>query len=154
MKNLIFSLLTLAVTSFALHAQDTVTDEELKKYAVAMDSINNMKATLLNDIKAKVESNEKITKARYNELYKVIKDEAKLKEANATEEEIAFLNEVATYKAEGTAKITATFQTLAKDYVGAAVFNKVKKAISEDEALRTKYRGYMDELEKGNSSTL
>lgn len=152
MKNLLLSLLTLAVTSFAVHAQESVSDEELKKYAVAMDSINSMKAILLNDIKVKVESNGKITNARYNELSKIMNDEAKLKEAKATEEEIAFLREVALFKTEGTAKITETFQSLAKEYVGAATFNKVKKAITEDEAIRAKYRSYMDELEKGASS--
>lgn len=152
MKNLILSLLTLAVTSFAVHAQESVSDEELKKYAIVMDSINSMKAILLNDIKDKVESNEKITNARYNELSKIINDEIKLKEANASEEEIAFLREVALFKTEGLAKITKTFHALEKDYGGSTAFNKTKKAITEDETIRSKYRSYMDELEKGASS--
>lgn len=153
MKNFLLSLLALAVTSFAVNAQESVSDEELKKYAIAMDSINSMKATLLSDIKHKVETNEKITNSRYNELSKIVNDEAKLKEANATEEEIAFVREIALFKTEGTAKITETFQVLAKEYVGATTFNKVKKAITEDEAIRSKYRSYMDELEKGTPVT-
>lgn len=152
MKNLVLSLLTLAIC-YTLQAQETVSDDELKKYAVAMDSVNDMKATLLTDIKVMVEKNEKITNTRYNELSKIINDDAKLKEANATEEEITFLREVNTFKTEGTAKITAAFQQLAKEYVGAATFNKVKKALSADEAIRTRYRVFMDELEKAPAAS-
>lgn len=152
MKNLLLSLLTLMLVTFGLQAQETVSDEELKKYAVAIDSINTMKASLLNEIKGMVESNDSMTNARYNELSKIMNDEAKLKEANATEAELKFMKEVAQYKTDGTAKITETFQLLAKEYVGASTFNRVKKAITEDEAIRTKYRVYMDELEKNTGS--
>src|SRR5690606_16101646 len=75
-------------------AQSEVTDEELEKYAVTMDSIEDMKASLLEDISEMVAKNEKMTNARYNDLSKIIDDEAALKEAKATPEEITFIKEV------------------------------------------------------------
>ncbi len=88
--------------------------------------------------------------SRYNDLSKIAKDEAKLTEAKATPEEIEFLKAVAAKKEEGTANINAAFQSLAKEYVGVAVFNKVKKALATDLELKTKYDSLMDEMKKDN----
>lgn len=137
----------LALTSTSL-AQDApaVTDEELKKYAVAMDSINDMTEQLKVTLAEKVKSNDKITGTRYNQLSGIINDEAKLAEAKATPEEIAFVKEVQTLKLEETAKIQQTFQSLAKDYVGATVYNKVKNALKTDAELKAKYDSLLVEL--------
>ncbi|MFZ5971988.1 MAG: hypothetical protein ACOYXA_10385 [Bacteroidota bacterium] len=128
----------------------TITDEELSKYATAMDSVNEMSASVMVTISDMVKNSTVMNAARYNDLSKIAKDDAKLAEAKATPEEIAFLNEVATKKEEETARINAAFQSLAKDYVGVAVFNKVKKALSADAELKTKYDSLMDELKKDN----
>jgi predicted nucleic acid-binding Zn-ribbon protein len=140
----------LIIASQSLFAQDQITDEELKKYVVTMDSINDMKASLLEEINEMVKANEGLTNARYNELSKIINDEAKLAAAKATPEEIAFMKQVAEKKSEGTAEITQTFQTLAKEYVGAASFNKIKKALATDTELKSKYQSMLDELEKSD----
>jgi len=135
-------------------AQDAaaVSDEELKKYAVAMDSVNEMQAVLADQIKTMVTTNTTVTAARYNELFKVINDENKLFELQATPEEIAFVKEVIAKREEGTAKIKQAYQALAKEYVGASAFNKVKKALASDEALKTKYQTLMDDLAKDNTT--
>lgn len=154
MKLKFFSLVCfMALFSAPLFAQDAaaVTDEELKKYAVAMDSVNEMQAVLTGQIKQMVTTNQTVTAQRYNELFKIIGDEGKLLEANATPEEISFVKEVIAKKDAGTAKIKETYQLLAKDFVGAAAFNKVRKAISSDEGLKTKYQSLMDELAKDNA---
>ena len=132
-------------------AQDStqVTDEELQKYAVAMDSINGMKASLLKEINTIVKEDGKMTNARYNELSKIANDEAKLAQSKATKAERALLIKVAETKANGTEQINTTFQTLAKDYVGAESDNKIKKALTTDQELRAKYEGMLKELEKG-----
>lgn len=128
-------------------AQAQISDEELEKYAVTMDSINDMKESLLEDITEMVKGNEKITNARYNELSKIADDDAALAEAKATPEEIAFIREVAAKKDEGTAKIQETFQSMAKDYVGASSYNKVKKALESDTEVKKRYETFMDKLE-------
>ncbi len=138
----------LIIASQSLFAQDQITDEELKKYVVAMDSINDMKASLLEEISEMVKANEGLTNARYNELSKIMNDEAKLADAKATPEEIAFMKQVAEKKSEGTAEITQTFQILAKEYVGATSFNKIKKALTTDTELKSKYQSMLEELEK------
>ena len=149
MKYLLLLFVSLMIVNAqSLFAQEQITDEELKKYVVAMDSINDMKASLLEEIGEMVKANEGLTNARYNELSKIMNDEAKLAAAKATPEEIAFMKQVAAKKSEGTAEITQTFQLLAKEYVGAASFNKIKKALTTDPELKSKYQSMLDELEK------
>lgn len=154
MKFKIFGVLVMLITlSSSVFAQDAtaVTDEELKKYAVAMDSINEMQAVLNGKIKEMVTTNQAVTAARYNELFKIINDETKLMEANATLDEIRFVKDVIAKRDEGTAKIKETYQALAKEYVGASAFNKVKKALASDETLKSKYQTIMDDLAKDNA---
>ena len=127
-------------------AQTEISDEELEKYAVTMDSVEDMKASLLDDITEMIKANDKITNARYNDLSKIIDDEAALKEAKATPEEIAFIKEVAAKKEEGTKKIQETFQTMAKDYVGASSYNKIKDALKSNPELKKRYETQLDKL--------
>jgi len=148
-KFLFFSVLSL-VLAIQGYAQEAVTTEELTKYATAMDSVNEMQANVKIMMTDMVKANGKISGKRYNELSKIIADEAKLAEAQATPEEIAFVKEVAAKRDEQAAKINQALQTLAKDYVGGATYNKVKKALSTDTELKTKYDSLMAELAKDN----
>jgi hypothetical protein len=128
------------------NAQTAVSDEELEKYAVTMDSVEDMKASLLEDITEMVKANDKITNARYNDLSKIVDDDAALKEAKATPEEIAFIKEVAAKKEEGTKKIQETFQSMAKEYVGASSYNKIKDALKTNPELKKRYETQLDKL--------
>lgn len=148
----VFSLITLSSVS----AQDvavTVSEEELTKYATAMDSINEMSASLRMMITDMVKNGKVMNAARYNEISKIINDETKLTEAKATPEEIAFVKEVAAKRDEESSKINQAFQSLAKDYVGVATFNKVKKALASDAELKTKYDTLLAEMAKDNPGT-
>jgi hypothetical protein len=152
LHKLFFSIVLMIMLASPTMAQDaaSVTDEELKKYAVAMDSIEVMKNHLIKVITEMVEHNEKITATRYNELSRIIDDEVKLTEAKATAEEIAAIKAVVAKKEEETAKINETFQSLAKDYVGAGTYNKVRSALKSDSELKSKYDALMQELSKDN----
>lgn len=129
------------------NAQSQITDEELEKYAVTMDSVNDMKESLLEDITEMVKDNDKITNARYNDLSKIIDDEAALTAAKATPEEIAFIKEVQAKKEEGTMKIQETFQSMAKDYVGASSYNKIKKALESDPSVKQRYETALNKVD-------
>jgi hypothetical protein len=127
-----------------------VTTEELTKYATAMDSVNEMTESLKQQVTEMVNNSQTVTADRYNELSKVITDDSKLAELNATPEEISFVKEVEAKKTDEAAKINDVFKSLAKDYVGAATFNKVKKALNTDSELKAKYDELMAELSRDN----
>ncbi len=60
------------------------------------------------------------------------------------------MKEIIARRDEETKKINTTLQSLAKDYVGAATFNKIRNAIKSDAALKAKYDELMKELAKDN----
>lgn len=133
--------------SQAQTASPSFTDEDLKKYAVTMDSVKGMQATLQDIIAEMVQKNTVMSVARYNELFKIADDQAKLAEAKATPEEIKFLNDVAAKRKEETARINSTYQALAKEYVGLKTFNAIKKSLASDETVKAKYDALTKELE-------
>jgi hypothetical protein len=147
-----FFLLTLVLAVVAkvdVKAQaEEITDEELTRYAVVMDSVDNMRDHAKWVIEEMVKGNEAMTGARYNELSKIIGDEAKLQAANASAEEIAFINEV---KEKGDAiksEINTVFQSLAKDYLGEGgrVYNKIAKALRTDAELKARYAVILEKV--------
>lgn len=128
-------------------ATPSFTDEDLKKYAVTMDSVKGMQKTLTGIITEMVQKNTVMTVQRYNELFKIAADEAKLAEAKATPEEVKFLKDVADKRKEETARINATYQALAKDYVGLKPFNAIKKSLDTDPAVKAKFESLTKELD-------
>jgi hypothetical protein len=123
------------------------TDEDLKKYAITMDSVKGMQTTLTGIVTEMVQKNTVMSVPRYNELFKVIEDQAKLAETKATPEEIKFVKDVAAKRAEETARINATYQALVKEYVGVKAFNAIKKSIASDEAVKAKYESISKALD-------
>lgn len=145
--------LTLVSGAFAQTASpsaSTISDEELKRYAMAMDSIDELTKNTMKMITELVEKNDKLSGARYNELSRIINDEAKLAEAKATPEEIAGVKEVIAKRDEETVRINSIYTSLAKEYVGAAIFNKVRAALKTDSAVKARYDEMMKELTKDN----
>lgn len=148
-----FFLMALSIALVgAVRAQDAaqVSDDELQRYAVMMDSIDEMRVGLLAKISEMVKNTDKITVARYNDLSKISNDAAKLEEAKATPDEIAFLKEIQALKDSGTTEINTTFKTMAKEYVGASTYNKVKKAITDDGEAKSKYETMLNKLKEDN----
>ena len=125
----------------------TISDDELKKYAITRDSIDDMKETLMKDLTAMVQNNGKVKVARYNELQKVINNEAELAKLNPTPEEIAFVKEVAAKRDAGTAAIQERLQAMARDYVGTASYNKIKKALTSDANLQKRYQAQLSQID-------
>jgi hypothetical protein len=139
---------------FSVSGQDSdaVTDEELKNYAVLMDSIEDMRQSLLSDMSESIKNNDQISAARYNELSKIIDDSVKLQSASATEAEIAAIKKVVANRDEGAAQIQETFKALVKDLLGASSYNKVKNALKSDAELKSKYESLLAEINKNEES--
>jgi hypothetical protein len=147
--------ITADTTTAPVASADTasITDEDLKKYAVVMDSVEAMKQNLLSEISTKIKSNGKIKISRYNELSKAINDQAKLTELKATPQEIAFVKEVGVMKTEGAAKISDTVEILAKDFVGAEKYNNIKNSLTTNTELKARYDEIFSEVQSQGSAS-
>ena len=143
----LFFLLAFATAGYAQTTKPAFTDDDLKKYAIAMDSVKDMQESLNASITEMVQKTTVMPVTRYNELFKIIGDSTKLVAASAKPEEINFVKDVAKKRAEESAKITATFQSLAKDFVGLKAFNAIKKSLTTDTAVKEKYDALAKELD-------
>lgn len=123
-----------------------ITDEDLKKYAVTMDSVEGMQETLRDIVAERVRSNTAVPVARYNELIKLQEDSVKLN-STATPEELAFLREVDDLREANIERINATYQVLAKDYVGLKKFNLIRKSLESDQQLKARYDNVSKDVE-------
>ena len=155
MKVRFFLAVLLLFSVAAVNAQDsgeqeTISDDEIKRYAVMMDSIDQMRSELLAEISEMVKTNENISVARYNDLYKLVDNEAKLAELEATPQEIAAIKEVQARKDSGASEIQTAFKEIVKEYVGIPTYNKVGKAIKSDNAVKSKYEAMLEELKADN----
>jgi hypothetical protein len=125
----------------------TFTDEDLKKYAMTMDSVKGMQLTLNEIIAEMVQTNTVMSVQRYNDLFKIADDQAKLAEKQATPEEIKFLKDIADKRAEEMVRVNATYRGLVKEFVGVKTFNAIKKSLETDQELKAKYETMSKELE-------
>ena len=138
-KVLVPCLLMLMALGSKAQTSSEITDEDLKKYAITMDSVEAMQETLREVVAETVRNNKVMPISRYNEIFKYTDDEAKLKEVNATPEEVAFLKQIADLRKVNIERINATYQSLAKDYVGLKAFNAIRKSLNSDQELKARY---------------
>src|SRR5690606_26266632 len=134
---LIPCLLLFAALGSKAQTATEISDEDLQKYAVTMDSVQAMQETLREVVAETVRNNEVMSISRYNELFKL--DSAQLQAANATPEEIAFLKQIDDLRAVNIERINTTYQSLAKDYVGLKTFNAIRKSLKSDQELKARY---------------
>ena len=114
---------------------------------MTMDSVKGMQLTLNDIIAEMVQKNTVMSVQRYNELFKIAGDQAKLAEKQATPEEIKFLKDVTDKRTEEMARVNATYQGLVKDWVGVKTFNAIKKSLETDQELKAKYETMTKELD-------
>ena len=146
-KVLVPCLLILMAMGSKAQTSNEITDEDLKKYAVTMDSVASMQETLREIVAETVQNNTVMSVARYNDIFKFTDDEAKLKEANATPEEIAFLKHIADLRKVNIERINTAYQSLAKDYVGLKAFNAIRKSLKSDQELKARYDNVAKDVE-------
>ena len=139
MKTLVPCLLMLVAVGSMAQTSNEISDEDLTKYAATMDSVAAMQESLRELVAERVRANTVMPISRYNVLFKIAEDEAKLKAENATPEEIAFLKEIDALRQVNIERINATYQSLAKDYVGLKTFNAIRKSLTSDQELKARY---------------
>jgi predicted Zn-dependent protease len=133
-------LITLiALTLINTTGQAQITNEELKKYIITMDSIETLKNQLTVSMNNLSKGNNKISAERYNTLIPIISSEAKLTESKATAEEIAYVKKTVALRDEELRKFQNASQSLINNYMGTETFTKVRNSLKSDATLKKKY---------------
>lgn len=134
-------LVIVLLTTVAAKAQkrDSVTNEELHKYAVVIDSLETLKKSRAEMSTRFAKGNNKITPSRYTQLLPIVDDSKKLSEAKATADEIAYVKYAMAKLTQAQQTFQTTFNELVAKYVGYDTYNKVKKAIAADKRVKDRY---------------
>jgi len=122
-------------------AQDEITDEQLRKYAVMQEVIDLMKKDISVEINKMIKAQDGISGKRYVEISKTKGDEAKLVALNATDLEIKFLQLTNDLKSDRTDAIKTVNSAIATKMLGekGKVYKRIKEAIGADEAVKARY---------------
>ena len=138
----VFATLFLALVLVnSAKAQDEITDEQLRKYAVLQEVIDLMKKDISTEINAMIKAQDGITGKRYVEISKTKWNEAKLAELNATDLEVKFLQLTNDLKNDRTEAIKTVNSAIATKMLGekGKVYKRIKGALASDEALKVRY---------------
>ena len=138
----VFATLFLAMVLVnSAKAQDEITDEQLRKYAVLQEVIDLMKKDISTEINAMIKAQDGITGKRYVEISKTKGNEAKLVELNATDLEVKFLQLTNDLKNNRTEAIKTVNSAIATKMLGekGKVYKRIKGALASDEALKARY---------------
>lgn len=153
---LVFMVITLMGSAIAQDGKETssegeeqkVTNDELRRYAIAMETVELMKQDLSRLVNEMIKNQEGVSGNRYAELDKA-SNEAELKEMGANETEVDFWKQVKKEKDKRKEEIQTTFKTLAKRAVGngGKTYKEVKKAIANDPDVKQRYEKIKETIE-------
>ena len=136
-------------------AQDEeVTDEELRQYAMVMDSIDAMKANIQKEYNDLIQAEELMQGGRrFVEIQGAANDSVKLNELQVTDEELAAYDTIQQKYEEMTATFKENYTNLIKDELGGTLYNKITKALNKDQELKARYQEILSEVkEEGEGS--
>src|SRR5690606_26377214 len=126
-----------------------INDEDLKKYAMVMDSIYAMKSNIQKEYNALIQNEELMAGGRrFVEIQSAAKDSTKLAELEVTDEEMMVYNNIQAKYEEMTAEFKESYTTLIKDDLGGTAYNKITKAINSDAAVKSRYQEILAEVKQ------
>jgi hypothetical protein len=146
MKKLTLVLILLLGFGFA-HAQEEITDEDLKAYAIAnaaVKSITSSISPMVNDLITKQEG---MTGQRFKELQDANGDADKLAAIEAKEWEIKFLETVNNEIEERKEAAKDIINLMAKYAMGASTYKAIRSGLSSDAALKARYDAILAKME-------
>ncbi len=137
----VFFAMLMVVSIVKADGADEITDEQLWKYALLNEVIDQMKADISTEINGMIANQEGIDGKRYVELSKAGGDEAKLAELGATDFEKQFLDLVEKEKEDRIEAIKTVNQELATKMVGdkGKTYKAIKAALASDSELKARY---------------
>lgn len=150
MKKFKVLFFALAIMTGSAYAQEDggITNEELWKYALMTEVIEQMKKDINTAINDMIKNQEGIDGKRYLELAKTKGDDAKLAEINATDFEKEFLQLVEDEKEKRIDAIKTVNQELATKMIGdqGRTYKAIKEALAGDAELKSKYEALQGQI--------
>lgn len=139
--NVLLALFFAVLLGNVAQAQDEISDEDLRRYALMMEVIDAMKSEISVLTNSMIKNQEGMTGQRYLELAKAKGSEAKLDEMGATDFEKKFMTLITEKQDERKEAIKQVNQILATKMLpdGGKAYKAIKDALKSDETLKARY---------------
>lgn len=139
--NVLLAMLLMVLLGNVAKAQDEISDEELRRYALMMEVIDAMKSEISVLTNSMIKNQEGMTGKRYLELSKAKGDEAKLDGMGATEFEKKFMALITEKQDERKEAIKQVNQILATKMLadGGKSYKAIKEALKSDDEVKARY---------------
>ena len=133
-------LLLIMVFGFGMaFAQDEITDEDLKAYAIANAAVNSITSSISPMVNDLITKQEGMTGQRFKELQDSKGDADKLAAVEAKDWEIQFLEMVNNEIEERKEAAKEIVNLMAKYAMGASTYKAIKSGLSSDPTLQARY---------------
>lgn len=125
-----------------------ITDENLRRYAIMMETVDAMKKEISVQTNALIKNQEGIDGKRYLELAKTKGDAAKLEAIGAKDFEIKFLEVVTKMQDERKEAISDVVSILATKMLpdGGKAYKDIKTAVASDGDVKTRYEAIKGQI--------
>lgn len=139
MKKFLFAASFICVATFGKVLAQDISNEDLYKYAVVMETKSMFQDELSTQITDYVEKQDPAIKNRYNALAGG--------ETPANDAEKQFIDQVNSMKSERSSDFTEAYKTLIKRVLGAKTYGEVKKSLANDSAVKERYDAIVSALQ-------
>lgn len=138
MKKTLIAAAFFGLVSFGKVAAQEITNEDLYKYAVVMETQDMFKAELSTQVTDYINEQDPEIKNRYNALAGG--------EAPANDQEKQFMDNVKKMQSERTGEFSDAFKTMIKRVLGAQTYGAVKKGIANDADVKQRYNSIVQAM--------
>lgn len=128
-----------STTALLVQAQTTkVTKDELRKYAIASDSLRKL-TEQFSQVSLKTVNDPKIPVTRQQQLAQTQGDSLKLVQIKATPYEKAYLKKVRQQRYLESSAFRDKYAAVINDYVGSDLYTRITSQLKNDRALKHQY---------------
>ncbi|ELR72559.1 hypothetical protein C900_01233 [Fulvivirga imtechensis AK7] len=151
--NYLFVALLLLLAGNAAVAQEEISDEDLRRYALMMEVVDAMKAEISGLTNEMIRNQEGIDGRRYMELAKANGNAAKLEEMGAKDYEKKFMEVITAMQDERKEAISEVVQILATKMLpdGGKTYKAIKSGLNSDQALKARYEKIEAKMKLGDA---
>lgn len=143
----------LGMSSAVAQSDTEVSDEELRSYVMVMDSVDQLRTQLSEDVSQMIRDHELMDGGRaFSKIKAAGGDAEKLEEEGISEEQLEAYEELQEQVAEMQAELNAAFSEMVKEHVGVSEYNKIRKGLGSDEELKARYEAIAAEMNEDEAS--
>ena len=146
MKAMLLMMVAFGVGSTIAQEAPSFTEEELEKYATVMVWAEVEKGSMTETYNNWINNDESIEAARFVKLKAAKVDEAKIKELEATTEEVAAFAKIQASYDSMTSAFKEVYVGKIKTDIGAGLYNQLRKAMKSDAEIKEQYQTIYDRL--------